>query len=91
MNAAIPGASSPLHRAVDNDCPNIARHLLDHAAEINAVNRDGNTPLMVACDSGNRLVRTHVGGGGELHVLQIMSFDSEQNASNSCCFLFPLE
>ena len=84
MNAATPGASSPLHRAVDRDLPNIARRLLDHAAEVNAVNGDGNTPLMVACDSGNRLVPGCVicgGGCGELHVL--MCLDSEQNTRNS--------
>ena len=56
MNAATPGDSSPLHCAVDCGHSNIAQLLLEHAAEANAENKDGNTPLMVACDGGNRSV-----------------------------------
>ena len=56
MNAATPGANSPLHCAVDREHSNIAQLLLNHAAEVNAENGDGNTPLMVACESGSRSV-----------------------------------
>jgi ankyrin repeat protein len=40
---------TPLHGACAGDYTSIARLLLDHNANITATNRDGNTPLHVAC------------------------------------------
>ena len=50
--------NTPLHHAARSSDPGVAALLRDAAAEIDAINRDGITPLGIACASGNwRLAR----------------------------------
>ncbi|OAX58157.1 ankyrin repeat domain-containing protein [Xanthomonas graminis] len=57
-NGADPRASdsdgnTPLHHAARSSDPGVAALLRDAAAELDALNRDGLTPLAVACHVGN--------------------------------------
>ena len=50
--------NTPLHHAARSSDPGVAALLRDAAADIDAINRDGITPLGIACASGNwRLAR----------------------------------
>ena len=57
-NGADPRATdaegnTPLHHAARSSDPGVAALLRDAAAEIDALNNDGHSPLAVACQSGN--------------------------------------
>lgn len=45
--------NTPLHHAARSSDPGVAALLRDAAAEIDALNHDGHTPLGVACSAGN--------------------------------------
>jgi ankyrin repeat protein len=50
--------NTPLHHAARSSDPGVAALLRDAAAEVDAINKDGVTPLGIACASGNwRLAR----------------------------------
>jgi len=57
-NGADPRATdaegnTPLHHAARSSDPGVAALLRDAAAEIDAINNDGHSPLAVACQAGN--------------------------------------
>jgi uncharacterized protein len=53
VNMAEPDGTTPLHRAVDRDVPDIVRLLVRAGANANAANRYGATPLWLAALNGN--------------------------------------
>jgi ankyrin repeat protein len=66
VNLAEPDGTTPLHWAVRDDQPDVARLLLTAGAHVNAANRYGVTPLSIAADNANgAMVRLLLDAGAD--------------------------